>query len=63
MAGDAGVTYELAESRDGEIVVELGAAVLPVTAFVDADGHISELRSGGLDADELRDAIREHFGR
>ena len=59
MAQDAGVTYDLAESPDGQVLVDLGAALLPVTAFVRADGTIAELRSGGLDEAELRKAIQE----
>ena len=62
MATDAGVTYQLAQSPDGAIVEDLGAAVLPVTAFVGPDSRIVELRSGGLDQSDLQSDIQEHFG-
>lgn len=60
-ADDRGVAYTLWRDADQELVNELGIVAFPVTLFVDADGTVVR-QTGEIDADGLRDAIRELFG-
>ena len=63
---DTGVTYTILLGDDGgpgslyQHVTDL--AVMPTTAFIDADGTIVEVHSGVLNAEDLQDRIQEYFG-
>jgi thiol-disulfide isomerase/thioredoxin len=62
LARATGVTYPLAFDPEGWFAAELGALVMPTTAFVAADGTVVEVHSGALTADDLTAAITEAFG-
>ena len=63
---DTGVTYTILLGDDGgpgslyQHVTEL--AVMPTTAFIDADGTIVDVHSGVMNAEDLQDRIQELFG-
>lgn len=60
-AQELGVTYEQFTDPSGELSDVFEVTGLPATAFIDADGNVVEVHAGALTADELRDAIAEHF--
>ena len=60
-AQELGVTYEQFTDPSGELSDAFEVTGLPATAFIDADGNVVEVHAGALTADELRDAIAEHF--
>lgn len=59
---DTGVTYPWFRDPRGDVLASTGAVQMPTTAFFDADGNMTEVHSGQLDADELRSMIDEHLG-
>lgn len=65
LAGDlaerTGVTYRLAEDRDGSLFAAVGGLGMPTTLLVSADGHIEEKITGPIESDELRRLILEHL--
>lgn len=60
-AAELGVTYEQFTDPDGNLSTALSVSGLPATAFVDADGTVVDVHQGAYTADELRDAISQHF--
>jgi len=60
-AQELGVTYEQFTDPSGELSDAFEVTGLPATAFIDADGKVVDVHAGALTADELRDAIAEHF--
>ena len=54
-----GVTYDLGRDPTGEIIQNLGGSVLPTTVVVAADGTVTAVHVGELEADELRDLLAE----
>jgi len=58
---DTGVTYDIARDTDRDIVVAFQGLAMPTTAFVAADGTITSVHSGQLDADTLRARIDDEL--
>lgn len=56
-----GITYDVGQDPDGAIFSDVGATLLPATAFVAADGTVMELHTGRLSADELRKKISNNL--
>ena len=54
---DLGVTFDQFVDEDGGLTDALGAASLPVTLVVAADGSIATEHLGPMSVDELHDAI------
>lgn len=61
LAERTGVTYRLAEDRDGSLFAAVGGLGMPTTLLVSVDGHIEERITGPLQPDELRRLILEHL--
>jgi cytochrome c biogenesis protein CcmG, thiol:disulfide interchange protein DsbE len=61
-AARTGVTYPLAADPDGQAAAELGAAGLPTTLFIGADGSLRGRHVGALTAVDLRAALQRYFG-
>jgi cytochrome c biogenesis protein CcmG, thiol:disulfide interchange protein DsbE len=60
VARRTGVTYDLARDPDGAVYDRFtDTGVMPVTALVDGDGDLVEVRHGQLSEDELADLVRE----
>ena len=60
-AAQTGVTYPLAADPDGQAAAKLGAAGLPTTVFIGADGTLRGRHVGALTAAELRAAISRYL--
>lgn len=60
---EVGATYEQYLDPEGYVVTELGAATMPVTLVLDADGAISTEHLGPMDQDDLGEAIDLALGR
>jgi thiol-disulfide isomerase/thioredoxin len=60
---ETGVTFPVALGDDGDLFEMIGGLGMPTTVFVDADGTVVEVHSGGLDDDALRSKIETNFGR
>jgi thiol-disulfide isomerase/thioredoxin len=56
---ELGVTYDQFADDRGMLAEELGAASLPVTVVVDADGTVTAEHLGPMSVDDLRAAIDE----
>jgi thiol-disulfide isomerase/thioredoxin len=54
---ELGVTYEQFVDGRGDLAIELGAAALPVTIVLDADGAISTEHLGPMSVADLEQAI------
>jgi len=54
---ELGVTYEQFVDGRGDLAIELGAAALPVTVVIDADGVIATEHLGPMSAEDLERAI------
>ena len=52
-----GITYEQYVDDEGRLAEELGAAGLPVTVVVDADGSVVTAHLGPMSVDDLEDAL------
>ncbi|MEJ7585009.1 MAG: TlpA disulfide reductase family protein [Acidimicrobiales bacterium] len=52
-----GVTYDIGEDPTGELFNEFGGTVLPLTAFVAADGTVLDSHTGRLSETALRERI------
>jgi thiol-disulfide isomerase/thioredoxin len=61
-AAQTGVTHPLAADPDGQTAARLGAAGLPTTVFIGADGTQRGRHVGALTAAELRAAISRYLG-
>jgi thiol-disulfide isomerase/thioredoxin len=59
---ELGVTYEQYVDDRGELAEELGAAALPVTVVVDADGSIVTEHLGPMSVADLEHALRDVAG-
>jgi thiol-disulfide isomerase/thioredoxin len=57
-----GITYRWARDERGDVANAARVTQMPATMFVGADGEVVAVRSGALDADQLRDLIDEHLG-
>ncbi len=62
LVDQTGVTYPTAQDPNADVITALGGTVLPTTVLLDADGTIVAIRSGPLDADELRDLLADELG-
>lgn len=58
---ETGVTYDVAADSNRDIVVAFQGLAMPTTAFVAADGTITSVHSGQLDADALRARIDDEL--
>ena len=57
-----GVTYDLARDPDGRIYERFtDTGVMPVTALVDPDGNLVEVRHGELSEEELATLVQEEL--
>ncbi len=61
LAKDTGVTYRLARDQQGEIFQAFGAAGMPTTVFIGADGNVIDLVVGQLSEEALMDYIQRSF--
>lgn len=52
-----GVTYDIARDPDGALFQHFGAAAMPTTVFVDAQGRVIDVHSGEITARALADQI------
>jgi len=59
---ELGITYDLAVDPDAELYGAVEAVGMPTTLFVDAEGTIVFRHLGPLNADKLRDGLRDHLG-
>ena len=59
---ELGITFEQYVDERGELAEALGAAALPVTLVVDADGAITTEHLGPMTADDLEDALGDVAG-
>lgn len=59
---ELGITYDLAVDPDAELYGAVQALGMPTTLFVDPEGTIVFRHLGPLNADKLRDGLREHLG-
>lgn len=60
-AAQTGVTYPLAADPNGQAAARLGAAGLPTTVFIAADGTLRGRHVGALTAAGLRAAIGRYL--
>jgi len=60
-ADELGITYLQGRDPDGAFSAALSTVGLPVTAFVDRDGHLAGVHHGSLDAGELATAIDRYL--
>lgn len=60
-AAQTGVTYRLAADPEGQAAAKLGAAGLPTTLFIGADGTLRGRHVGALTAAELRANIGRYL--
>ncbi|MFN2388512.1 MAG: TlpA family protein disulfide reductase [Actinomycetota bacterium] len=61
LARSTGVTYRLAEDPRGQLFTALSGTGMPTTAFIAADGDISEVVAGQLNEEQLTSLIQEHL--
>lgn len=59
---ELGITYDLAVDPDAELYGAVEALGMPTTLFVDPEGTIVYRHLGPLNADKLREGLREHLG-
>jgi len=57
-----GVTYQVAQDKDGSVITALGGIVLPTTVLLDADGDIVASHAGELSEDQLLGLIADELG-
>ncbi|MGI9606975.1 MAG: TlpA family protein disulfide reductase [Acidimicrobiales bacterium] len=58
LVADTGVTYDIGLD-EGDIFEKFGGLGMPTTVFIDADGVVQQVFSGGLTEDALMDIINE----
>ena len=56
---ELGVTYEQYVDEDGHVAEALGAAALPVTVVIDAEGTIATHHLGPMSVADLEDALAD----
>jgi len=61
LAEELGVTFPALEDPDDLVRPQLGAAGVPATAFVDADGNLRHVHNLPLDEAELARLVEEHL--
>lgn len=54
---DTGVTYDLGRDQRGDLLTSLGGVSMPTTVLIDADGVVTSVNSGELNAAELTEMI------
>ncbi len=59
---ETGITYPWARDVRGDIASAAQVTQMPSTMFIDAEGEVVSVRSGALDADELRDLLESELG-
>lgn len=57
-----GVTYQVAQDRDGSVITALGGIVLPTTVLLDAEGEVVASRAGELTEEQLLALIADELG-
>ena len=62
MVEETGITYQVGRDPDGSVLAGLGGVAMPTTVFVDAQGVVTSVRSGRLDAAALDRTISEELG-
>lgn len=62
LAGQTGVTYDLASDPQGEFFTACGATLLPTTLVLDADGEVVARLTGEITADELVERLADETG-
>lgn len=58
---DTGITYPAGLDTNGNAFSLVEGLGMPTTAFIDADGVVQEVHSGGLSREALIDLINEHL--
>ena len=58
---ETGITYPWARDVRGDIASAAQVTQMPSTMFIDAEGEVVSVRSGALDADELRDLLESEL--
>lgn len=61
LAHQTGVTYRLAADPQGKIFQAFGAAGMPTTVFIDAEGNVVDVVVGQLSKDTLIEYIERSF--
>ncbi len=61
VVAETGITYPLARDVEGEAFAAFRAFGMPTTVFLDENGSVIELYTGGLKADELEARIVKYF--
>ena len=56
---ETGISYSVGLDDTGSVFGLMGGLGMPTTVFIDADGVVQRVHSGGLDADDLTDIINE----
>jgi cytochrome c biogenesis protein CcmG/thiol:disulfide interchange protein DsbE len=57
-----GATYQQVRDPRLELADALGYQAIPMSIFVDADGHIVDFRIGALSDQQLASLLQNHFG-
>lgn len=57
-----GVTYQVAQDKDGSVITALGGIVLPTTVLLDAEGDVVASHAGELSEDQLLELIADELG-
>ncbi|HVE46763.1 MAG TPA: TlpA disulfide reductase family protein [Acidimicrobiales bacterium] len=58
-----GVRFAAGYDPKGEVARAFGLRGMPTTVFISADGRVLARLNGEMSAQELREAMEEHFGR
>lgn len=56
-----GVTYDLGRDQRGDLLIGFGGINMPTTVLIDADGIVTSVHSGELDAAELTELIESEL--
>ena len=62
LAGELGISYDLATDEDDSLFTAVGGFAMPTTLLVDAGGTIRHRHTGELDAQELTTLLRDELG-
>jgi thioredoxin-like negative regulator of GroEL len=57
-----GATYQQVRDPRLELADALGYQAIPMSIFVNADGHIVDFRLGALSSHQLASLLHQHFG-
>lgn len=58
---DTGVTYEIGQDPNGDVMRQMGGLAMPTTVFIDANRVVQRVHSGALTAEALSDMITEEL--